>query len=271
MNSPLNEVDLAFVIDTTGSMGPFIKAAQSQMRAILEALARDPALSLDLRVAIVEYRDHPPQENTFTAQMHPFSHQMEQVEAVIDGLVANGGGDTPESVYDGLMMACDGLTWRVHSRRIIILIGDAPPHNQRRQANAPQPLFGDCTCGLTLDQVSAAIECAGAAFYAIDLSGGAMRGFQAIAAMTGGKYVESQNPAQVITLLEEVLRKDFGELELDRKVLNQWNSAGGDSAGGERAGTRSIEHISQALSVGEARVGRSLERLARRKLLTLAE
>jgi hypothetical protein len=62
MADKLNQVDLAFVVDTTGSMGPFIAAAQHQMVAMLRALAEDAQVAIDLQVGVVEYRDHPPQE-----------------------------------------------------------------------------------------------------------------------------------------------------------------------------------------------------------------
>src|SRR5260221_45151 len=40
MRNEINAVDLAFVVDTPGSMGGLIAAAQNQMIAMLEALAR---------------------------------------------------------------------------------------------------------------------------------------------------------------------------------------------------------------------------------------
>lgn len=38
MKDELNHVDLAFVVDTTGSMGAFIHAARAQMIGILQGL-----------------------------------------------------------------------------------------------------------------------------------------------------------------------------------------------------------------------------------------
>jgi hypothetical protein len=57
----LNEFDLAFVVDTTGSMGGLIAAAQRQMTEMIDALAT--AAAVDMRLGIVEYRDHPPQDS----------------------------------------------------------------------------------------------------------------------------------------------------------------------------------------------------------------
>ena len=58
--SELNALDLAFIVDTTGSMGSLISAAQQQMIAMINALTQ--AADVDIRLGIVEYRDHPPQD-----------------------------------------------------------------------------------------------------------------------------------------------------------------------------------------------------------------
>lgn len=41
---------------------------------------------------------------------------------------AEGGGDTPEAVMDGLYVATSGINWRKYSIKFIIHIADAPPH-----------------------------------------------------------------------------------------------------------------------------------------------
>jgi hypothetical protein len=38
-----------------------------------------------------------------------------------------GGGDFPESVYDGIYLTVDNLSWSSSSKRMILVIGDAPP------------------------------------------------------------------------------------------------------------------------------------------------
>ncbi len=60
MRNEINAVDLAFVVDTTGSMGGLIAAAQNQMITMLEELTR--AANINLWLGVVAYRDHPPQD-----------------------------------------------------------------------------------------------------------------------------------------------------------------------------------------------------------------
>ena len=66
----VGQVDVAFVIDSTGSMGPFIEAARQHVRAIAEEVAA--VGDLDLRFAVVAYRDHPPQEASWVTRVTPF-------------------------------------------------------------------------------------------------------------------------------------------------------------------------------------------------------
>src|ERR687885_389277 len=93
----INGVDLAFVVDTTGSMSPLIGAAQRQLIELLDGLAR--AASVDLRLGVVEYRDHPP-EDSMVYRVHPFTGDLERARGTIRKLRADGGGDTPEAVLD---------------------------------------------------------------------------------------------------------------------------------------------------------------------------
>ena len=54
MISDINHVDLAFVVDTTASMGPFIDLARAHMIRTLKMLQDDIDIPLDLREGLVE-------------------------------------------------------------------------------------------------------------------------------------------------------------------------------------------------------------------------
>src|SRR5262245_31377814 len=102
----INALDLAFVVDTTGSMSGLIAGAQQQMIAMVGELLS--AADVRLRLGVVEYRDHPPQDS-MVLRIHPFTEDLEQARATINELTANGGGDGPEAVLDGVWAACHEL------------------------------------------------------------------------------------------------------------------------------------------------------------------
>src|SRR5947209_15497233 len=106
VRNEINAVDLAFVVDTTGSMGNLIQAARDQMIAMLGNLTR--AASINLWLGVVEYRDHPPQDEMLY-KVYPFTADMQEAQKNIQRLQANGGGDEPEAVLDGITAACREL------------------------------------------------------------------------------------------------------------------------------------------------------------------
>lgn len=120
--------DIAFVVDTTGSMWDDIGAVKSSATAIIEAIF-DPARDLlNSRVAVVEYND------PFTGVVLPFTDQPDPDDrksaalSGINALYASGGGDLPELTYTGLLRALDGSAgdWRSDAvSRKIVLFGDA--------------------------------------------------------------------------------------------------------------------------------------------------
>lgn len=116
-------VDLVYVVDTTGSMGDDINAAKAQMRTILADLT---AMNPDRRVGVVTYRDR---GDVYTAMVvTPLDFDEAVIREGIDWLRVGGGGDLREHVYAGLDTALHDMEWRAGASRHIVLIGDAPPH-----------------------------------------------------------------------------------------------------------------------------------------------
>lgn len=116
-------VDLVYVVDTTGSMGDDIDAARAQMRAILGDLTR---WNPDRQVGIVAYRDR---GDPYVARVVlPLDADEGRILAGIDSLRVDGGGDLREHVYAGLHTALHEQPWRPGASHHIVLIGDAPPH-----------------------------------------------------------------------------------------------------------------------------------------------
>ena len=109
--------------NTTGSMGDDIDAAKAQMRTILGDLTR---WNPDRRVGIVAYRDR---GDPYVAMVVlPLDADERRIVAGIDSLRVAGGGDLREHVYAALDTALHEQPWRAGASHHIVLIGDAPPH-----------------------------------------------------------------------------------------------------------------------------------------------
>lgn len=250
----LNHVDLCFVVDTTGSMGPFIQAAQRHLLDTIEAL-RDGGI--DLHVGLVEYRDHPPQENTFITRVGSgLTADLKAMRKAIRALAANGGGDAPEAVFDGVDAASARMQWRPHSCRFILLVGDAPPHGALAHEGKGDP----CPCGRTAHSVTAAAEERRVTVHALCMVGDAFTtaAFERLAGGTGGQCVPAVRADKVVETIREMLAREFRDLELDARTL--------EAARGE-AGL-DVDALARTLDRPRLQIAASLARLGKRGFLT---
>jgi hypothetical protein len=116
-------VDLAFILDTTGSMSEEIAAVKTTIQKVASALGNDQT---QVRVGLVEYKDR---TDPFVTKNYPFSTDLQGFAAKVAQISAGGGGDTPEDMNAGLHAALTQLQWSDQSvARLAFVIGDAPPH-----------------------------------------------------------------------------------------------------------------------------------------------
>ena len=120
-------LDLAFVIDATGSMGDELRYLTDEFESIVERVERNHP-GVDLRFGLVAYRD---QGDAFVVRRHDFTSSVQEMQRRLASLRAAGGGDYPEAMDEALDAALD-LDWRTGTAaRVMLLVADAPPHDAR--------------------------------------------------------------------------------------------------------------------------------------------
>jgi len=134
-------VDIVFLLDVTGSMGPCIDGLKANINTFVDVLttksANNDSPVKDWRAKVVGYRDfeltdYPPFED------NPFVNDVEPLRAQLAAQHADGGGDEPESLLDALYkVATMGETargetpdpgkWRDMSeaKRVVVVFTDA--------------------------------------------------------------------------------------------------------------------------------------------------
>ena len=119
-------VEVAFVLDTTGSMGPLIESAKRKIWSIATAIV-DANPEAQIRMGLVAYRDI---GDDYVTKTFALTTDIQDLYANLLELQARGGGDWPESVNDALHVGITKLAWTQGSEicRIMFLVGDAPPH-----------------------------------------------------------------------------------------------------------------------------------------------
>ncbi|KAJ3035815.1 hypothetical protein HK097_004098 [Rhizophlyctis rosea] len=116
-----NQLDLAFALDCTGSMG----SATESIKDIATKLAESQ--KADVNFALVSYRDHPPQDHSYVTNVYPFTSDLSTMTSYLAKQQAYGGGDGPEAVTAALHESLH-LPWRPNATKVLIIIADAPPH-----------------------------------------------------------------------------------------------------------------------------------------------
>ena len=137
-------VDLVFLIDATGSMQPCIDDLKKNIVMFMSLLeegadANSQSVIGDWRARVCAYRDWDEDDEPWIE--NPFVTEPGQLEAQLETLVADGGGDEPESLLDGMYKAVmcgetdrgdppDGLKWRHRheAARNLIVFTDATYH-----------------------------------------------------------------------------------------------------------------------------------------------
>lgn len=228
---PNEDLDLAFIMDTTGSMGSYIKTAKDNIRQIVDEIVT--ASSVNIRLALIEYRDHKKQDKTFVTRLNDFTSSVSTMKLWLDNARAKGGGDKPEAVAEA-MFDTTKLSWRPDATKIAVMISDAPPHGlvpaEDRSYPDGSPNQHDpikiaekfAQMGVTLY----AIGCEPAIYDYKDF-------FEALAYITGGQYVPLTEPHLLVNAItggaqEELSLKKFDGLvqaEVQKAVKRTGNGA----------------------------------------------
>jgi von Willebrand factor type A domain len=127
-------LDLAFVIDTTGSMGDEIRYLQTEVQSIAQTvLQRFPGVTV--RYGLVLYKDV---NDSYVTKKSDFTTDLQKFELDLKAQSAGGGGDIPEAVEEGIA-SMNELSWSTtNAAHVAFWIADAPPH----AADAPTYFSG---------------------------------------------------------------------------------------------------------------------------------
>ncbi|HMQ21815.1 MAG TPA: VWA domain-containing protein, partial [Planctomycetota bacterium] len=116
-------LEIVFCFDSTGSMGPVLDDAKDDMLELFDLMHE---LVPTVRLGIVTYRDR---GDSYVTRETRLGIGRFEALAFLSSVTADGGGDYPEAVEEALNVTRK-LPWKAGSRKVAILIGDAPPHRE---------------------------------------------------------------------------------------------------------------------------------------------
>ena len=118
-----DNTDVMIIIDKTYSMADDLDNIQKGLDQILESIKSKE----NIRLSVSTYGDRN-YDGPLWYDFQNFETDFEGTMNFIENIELTPGHDFPESVYDGIYKAFQEGFWLSDSKRIVILLGDAPSH-----------------------------------------------------------------------------------------------------------------------------------------------
>ena len=120
------QIEVAFVLDTTGSMSGLIAGAKQKVWSIASEILETEDQA-DIRFGLIGYRDR---GDDYVTRTYDLTDDIHGIYGHLLSFEAQGGGDRPESVNQALNEAVTQFQWSTDPRtlRLVFLVGDSPPH-----------------------------------------------------------------------------------------------------------------------------------------------
>lgn len=122
-------VNIALVVDTTGSMSSDISTVRENLTAFVKEIAASGAIP---RISLIEYKDVQcdGKDSTVVHRTNDYSvwyENTEDIVAEIETLEVDGGGDIPESLIDalGYVVNEEVMTFNTYAAKFAIVLTDA--------------------------------------------------------------------------------------------------------------------------------------------------
>lgn len=195
--------DILFLTDTTGSMGGTITTVQTNFNEIVGALGGDIAYGA------AEFKD------VSNSSYDGFNYKLNQditasksaVQTAIGTWRAEGGGDYAEQGLYALGQAATTTSWRDGAKRIVIMSGDAPSHDDAN-LGVPAPTSVASTAA-TLKASNVRVE-------AIDVGSGGLNDYGQFSGAASifaqgveGGYSSSLSSGDLVSTIQSLLGAAF--------------------------------------------------------------
>lgn len=119
-------LDVVFVFDATASMQSFLLEVKMKIEKLAVALKK---LVPTCRIGLVAYRDTD-DESGFVTRVFPLTYRTRTFRDFLADIDPIGGGEYEEAVYPAMGAAVRDMQWNKEAKKFILLIGDAPPHQE---------------------------------------------------------------------------------------------------------------------------------------------
>lgn len=135
---PYRNVEVCFVLDTTGSMANLIETAKQKIWFIASEIVQTGGQGngVGVQFCLLGFRDR---GDAYVTRHFDLTRDLDSIHQELMAFTADGGGDTPEAVNQALLEAVQDSSWSDSPDvlKLIFLVGDAPPHTDYNEPQYP--------------------------------------------------------------------------------------------------------------------------------------
>jgi hypothetical protein len=115
-------LDVVLVIDGTGSMNLIIDDVKAKMGQLIQSIHRLVPIA---RVGIVVFGGKGEK-----LDVQPLTLSPQKLADFLSHITAKGGGEWEEDTYGACEYAIQKMDWKPYAKKVIVLVGDSPPHKE---------------------------------------------------------------------------------------------------------------------------------------------
>jgi hypothetical protein len=115
-------LDVVLVIDGTGSMNLIIDDVKAKMAQLVQSIHRLVPIA---RVGIVVFGGKGEKMDS-----QPLTLSPQKLDDFLSHITAKGGGEWEEDTYGACEFAVNKMDWKPYAKKVIVLVGDSPPHKE---------------------------------------------------------------------------------------------------------------------------------------------
>lgn len=124
-------IEVLVSFDTTGSMYPCFNLVKKNVVAFIKELFGEVA---NLRIGVIAHGDYCDHGSTYVTKQHKLCDDPAELVSFVKDVGPTGGGDAAEC-YELILRKARDFSWSEGSKRVLVMIGDATPHDQHEAQN----------------------------------------------------------------------------------------------------------------------------------------
>lgn len=118
-------LEIVFSFDTTGSMSSILDEVRGRLQDMIQRLQSDIP---GIRIGVIAHGDYCDKDVFYLTKELDLCQNVAELCQFVQDIDGTGGGDTDECYELVLRMVRQNFSWTARSQKILVMIGDANPH-----------------------------------------------------------------------------------------------------------------------------------------------